>query len=180
MSQITRHHPSQYIHQSNMSYFASQSTPTLGTSASASSLQHDELDIVMSCYTDCGAMELDPEESFSPDIFWDDDAGDSDGNTVMNLFPYQRLDNCHTSTDSSDSLHTADTFREQQPFALRLYASTSTSMMASISSCFLDPSDTSNRNDKKSIAQALHDLEQKLAASMKRSEASRARILELK
>ena len=50
-----------------MSYFNSQSTPTtLSTSASASSLQHDdELDIMMSCYTD-ETMELDMDELFSP------------------------------------------------------------------------------------------------------------------
>ena len=148
-----------------MSYFNSQSTPTtLSTSASASSLQHDdELDIMMSCYTD-ETMELDMDELFSPDTFWeDDDAGDSDGSTAMELLPF---------TDSYDSFHATDT--------LASTSSSSSMMTASTSSFFFDPRDPSARKDNETIAQELREREQKLAASMKRSEASRARILELK
>ena len=148
-----------------MSYFNSQSTPTtLSTSASASSLQHDdELDIMMSCYTD-ETMELDMDELFSPDTFWeDDDAGDSDGSTAMELLPF---------TDSYDSFHATDT--------LASTSSSSSMMTASTSSFFFDPRDPSARKDNETIAQELREMEQKLAASMKRSEASRARILELK
>ena len=148
-----------------MSYFNSQSTPTtLSTSASASSLQHDdELDIMMSCYTD-ETMELDMDELFSPDTFWeDDDAGDSDGSTAMELLPF---------TDSYDSFHATDT--------LASTSSSSSMMTASTSSFCFDPRDPSARKDNETIAQELREMEQKLAASMKRSEASRARILELK
>ena len=150
-----------------MSYFNSQSTPTtLSTSASASSLQHDdELDIMMSCYTD-ETMELDMDELFSPDTFWeDDDAGDSDGSTAMELLPF---------TDSYDSFHATDTLASTSS------SSSSTTMTASTSSFFFDPRDPSARKDNETIAQELREMEQKLAASMKRSEASRARILELK
>ena len=148
-----------------MSYFNSQSTPTtLSTSASASSLQHDdELDIMMSCYTD-DTMELDMDELFSPETFWeDDDAGDSDGSSAMELLPF---------TDSFDSFHATNT--------LASTSSSSSMMTASTSSFFFDPRDPSARKDNETIAQELRDVEQKLAASMKRSEASRARILELK
>lgn len=148
-----------------MSYFNSQSTPTtLSTSASASSLQHDnELDIMMSCYTD-DTMGLDMDELFSPDTFWeDDDAGDSDGSSAMELLPF---------TDSFDSFHATNT--------LASTSSSSSMMTASTSSFFFDPRDPSARKDNETIAQELRDVEQKLAASMKRSEASRARILELK
>ena len=150
-----------------MSYFNSQSTPTiLSTSASASSLQHDdELDIMMSCYTD-DTMELDIDELFSPDTFWeDDDAGDSDGSSAMELLPF---------TDSFDSFHAPNTLASTS-------SSYSSSMMtASTSSFFFDPRDPSARKGNETIAHELRDVEQKLAASMKRSEASRARILELK
>ena len=148
-----------------MSYFNSQSTPTtLSISASASSLQHDdELDIMMSCYTD-DTMELDMDELFSPDTFWeDDDAGDSDGSSAMELLPF---------TDSFDSFHATNT--------LIPTSSSSLMMMTSTSSFFFDPRDPRARKDNEAIAQELRDVEQKLAASMKRSEASRARILELK
>ena len=150
-----------------MSYFNSQSTPTtLSTSASASSLQHDdELDIMMSCYTD-DTMELDMGEFFSPDTFWeDDDAGDSDGSTAMELLPF---------VDSHGSFHATDTLASTSS------SSSSSMMTASTSSFFFDPRDPSARKDNETIAQELRDVEQKLAASMKRSEASRARILELK
>jgi len=149
-----------------MSYFNSQSTPTtLSTSASASSLQHDdELDIMMSCYTD-DTMELDMDQLFSPDTFWeDDDAGDSDGSSAMELLPF---------TDSYDSFHATNTLASTS-------SSSSSMMTASTLSFFFDPRDPSARKDNETIAQELRDVEQKLAASMKRSEASRARILELK
>lgn len=148
-----------------MSYFNSQSTPTtLPTSASASSLQHDdELDIMMSCYTD-DTMGLDMDELFSPDTFWEDDeAGDSDGSSAMELLPF---------TDSFDSFHATNTLASTSP--------SSSMMTASTSSFFFDPRDPSARKDNETIAQELRDVEQKLAASMKRSEASRAHILELK
>ena len=51
---------------------------------------------------------------------------------------------------------------------------------SSTSSFFYDPNDTTTHHDKETIARKLRDLDQKLAASTKRSEASRARILELK
>ena len=152
-----------------MSYFNSQSTPTtLSTSASASSLQHDdELDIMMSCYTD-DTMELDMDQLFSPDTFWeDDDAGDSDGSSAMELLPF---------TDSFDSFHATNTLASTSSSS----SSSSSMMTASTSSFFFDPGDPSAQKDNETIAQELRDVEQKLAASMKRSEASRARILELK
>lgn len=154
-----------------MSYFNSQSTPTtLSTSASASSLQHDnELDIMMSCYTD-DTMELDMDELFSPETFWeDDDAGDSDGSSAMELLPFT------DSFDSFDSFHATNTLASTSSSC-----SSSSSMTTSTSSFFFDPRDPSARKDNETIAQELRDVEQKLTASMKRSEASRARILELK
>lgn len=127
----------------------------------------NELDILMSCYMDeTNAMELDPEESFSPDTFWDDgnetDNFDGNGSFAMDFLPSQNVDGMHgIDSCSYSTLTTNDAF-------------------SSTSSFFYDPNDTSTHHDKETIAQKLRDLDQKLAASMKRSEASRARILELK
>ena len=158
-----------------MSFASNPTTPlALSTSASASSLQRsNELDTLMSCYmdeTNGGNMsiELDPEESFSPDTFWNDDSGtdnfDGNGSSAMDFLP---------STTSYAGSMQGSNFGSYTSF-------TTNDAFSSTSSFFYDPNDTSTHQDKEAIAQKLRDLDQKLAASMKRSEASRARILELK
>ena len=156
--------------------FASNPTTSLAlsTSASTSSLQRsNELDTLMPCYmdeTNGGNMsiELDPEESFSPDTFWDDDSGtdnfDGNGSSAMDFLP---------STTSYAGSMQGSNFGSYTSF-------TTNDAFSSTSSFFYDPNDTSTHHDKDAITQKLRDLDQKLAASMKRSEASRARILELK
>lgn len=152
-----------------MSFAPTPTTPrTLATSASASSLQHnDELDTLMSCYMDETNMELDPEESFSPDTFWDDDKDtdkfDGKGGSAMEFLPStSHVDSMHgSSTSSHTGFNTSDAFSSTLSF-----------------SCA--PTNTSTYHDKEAIAQRLRVLDQRLAISMKRSEASRECILDFK
>ena len=113
------------------------------------------------------SIELDPEESFSPDTFWDDDSGtdnfDGNGSSAMDFLP--------STTNYAGSV---------QGSHFGSYSSLTPNGAFSSTSFLYDPNDTSTHQDKANIAQKLRDLDQKLAASMKRSEASRARILELK
>ena len=101
-----------------------------------------------------------------PTQFWDEDSGtdnfDGNGSSAMDFLP--------STTSYAGSMQDSN-FVSYTSF-------TTNCAFSSTSSFFYDPNDTSTHHDKEAIAQKLRDLDQKLAASMKRSEASRARILE--